>query len=224
MGWRRNPISWRELALAAGLAVPEFAAGQVPTPPTGPAPCVERRGGPLRRAVHHVGFTLHDRLIGYPEYFPEPPLGATLCETFGVMKARADGHEFFLYRSDFMADSTTLTPGGAQRLTAMTNRLPRWLGPIVLEWTPDRPGLAEARREAVLVALRRAGIETGDERVLVGPSPYNGLNGQEANQDYQIYLERAARAPTAYGVSPTVTNINQAFGGGTSVGGGGAPR
>jgi hypothetical protein len=220
---RRNPISWRGLALAAGLAVPEAALGQVLTPATGPVPCEGRAcrpGGPLRRAIRHVGFTLHDKLIGYPEYFPEPPLGSTLYETLGVMKARADGHEFFLYRSDFMSDSTTLAPGGAQRLTAMTNRLPGWLGPIVLEWTPDRPGLAEARREAVLATLQQAGIDVGPDRVRVGPSPYNGLNGQEAEQDYRIYLERAARAPSEYSVSPTVNNTTQAFG---SAPGGGAP-
>jgi hypothetical protein len=219
MAGERFAIPWRELALAAGLAVPGLAWGQAPQPPTGPVPAPADGatcGGPLRRALHHVGHSLHDKFIGYPENFVEPPLGASLYETLGVMKAHADGHDFFLYRSDFVAGSTTLTPGGAQRLTVMANRLPAWLGPIVLEWTPDQPGMADARRQAVLNSLRKAGIDVGPERVAVGPSPYNGLNGQEADQDYRLYLNRAAFAPTPanYIPPPLIPVIGtSAFGG-----------
>jgi hypothetical protein len=204
------------MLLTAGLAAP--AAGvraQAPLPPTGPAPShraacghvhsAQCPPGPLCRLAKHVGFTLKDKLIGYPEYFVEPPLGTTVRETNGLMTARADGHTFTLYRSDFASGTTTLTPAGAQRLTALANRLPAWLGPVVVEWTPDAPGLAEARRDAVLGSLQTAGLPVGPERVVVGPSPYNGLNGDEAAIQYRTYLYRAGQAPASYSFTPNVT-------------------
>ncbi len=210
MARERFPIPWRALALLANLALAGPALGQSPMPPTGPVPADGGiQGGPIHRAIRHVGQSMHDKFIGYPENFVEPPLGASLYETLGVMKNHADAHDFVLYRSDFLAGTTTLTPGGAQRLTVMANRLPCWLGPLVIEWTPDQPGMAEARRAAVLASLTNARIGVGPERVVVGPSQYNGLNGQEADQDFRIYLIRAATAPlpNSYTVPPQIPSI-----------------
>jgi hypothetical protein len=222
MSRERLTIPWRELALTAALAVPGWAPGQdpQPQPPTGPAMPADcaPRGGPVRRAVHHVGHALHDKFIGYPENFVEPPLGASLNENLGVMKAHADGHDFLLYRTDFVAGTTSLTPGGAQRLTVMANRLPGWLGPLTVEWTPDQPGLAEARRAATLALMQRANLGVAPEQIVVGPSPYNGLNGQEAVIDYNVYLGRvgAAPLPGSYTLPPQIPALGtSAFGSGT---------
>ncbi len=199
----RNP--WRALALTVASAAVADAApawAQMPLPPTGPvfaAPAPP--GGPL----HRMCYCLRDRFIGQPEYFQVPPPGFRVNETFGVMTGRADVHQFTLYDSDFVAGTTTLSPLGAQRLSWMANRLPKWLGPVVIEWTPDRPGLAEARRGAVLASLQGAGLPVGDERVAIAPSTFPGLPGTQALNNHHILIRRDVEAPTIYSVSPTTT-------------------
>ena len=205
-------------ALAAGIAPIGRAEAQVPcaVPPTGPAPLeVEaarpHRLGPIRRAFHHIGSTFQDQVVGYPEYFVEPPLGASVYETFGVMKAKADAHDFILYRSDFLDGGTALSPQGAQKLSLMAARLPGWLGPLTVEWTPDRPGLAEARRDALVATLQGAGLPVGGGRVLVGPSPYPGLIGTDAANNFSNLILRDQDAAEIYSRTPASTS---SFGGG----------
>lgn len=212
----RSGKLWRGVLLTAGLSTPAVALAQSPMPPTGPLPAprsscghvhtAAHPPGPLCRFARHVKFTVKDKLIGYPEYFVEPPLGAAVQDINRLMASRADGHTFTLYRSDFASGTSTLTPSGAQRLTALANRLPGWLGPVVVEWTPDVPGLAEARREAIVGNLLQAGLDVVPERVVIGPSPYNGLNGDEAAVGYRTYLDRAGRAGASYSLTPNITN------------------
>ena len=66
----------------------------------------------------------------------------------------------------------------------MYSRLPGWIGPVTVEWTPDEPGVAEARRQAVLATLQRAGRPLSPDRVVIGPSVYPGTRGVEAANDY----------------------------------------
>lgn len=192
---------------AGGLASSVFAAAvwaQAPAPPRGPAPRVVcETGGPVRRGVNHVGGVLQDNLIGYPQEFVEPPPGFYIYETFGVMKAKANTHRFTLYRSDFLAGTDRLSPAGAGRFNLMAARLRGWLGPVVIEWSPDQPGLAESRRAAVLALLGGIGCPVIPERVVVGPSPYPGSLGTDAANNYSIMITRDQQAPTTYSVSPT---------------------
>lgn len=197
------------LALTSATAlVPATALAQAPARPprtmvtaVGPAACEPRRVGPIRGAIRHVGFTLHDQLIGYPSQFARPPAGGLNAEIFATMRAGAAAHQFTLYRSDFMDGSTVLSPIGAQRLSLMTARLGCWPGPLVVEWTPDRPGLAESRRSAVVALMTQARQPIEPLRVVVGPSPYFGLIGDDiAVQQYQnsgIYENMIYRDTTA---------------------------
>jgi hypothetical protein len=208
---RRTRLTGWASALAAGL-VTAPAWAQSPVPPTGPVPCENARPvGPIRRAFHHMCFTLQDQVIGYPEQFSEPPMGFYLYETMGMMKARADTHDFILYRSDFVAGTTTLSPIGAQRLSLMAARLPGWLGPVYVEWTPDKPGLADTRKDALVATLQKAGIPIVAERVLVGPSPYHGALGTDASNFYQNLILRDQDAALNFSRTPTSTS---AFGSG----------
>lgn len=177
-----------------------------PNPAAGPQPELGRpfslEGGPIHRAFRHTSRALHDYMIGYPEYFSEPPLGGLTYEMFHIQASKADGHQFMLYRSDFVDGTTQLSPGGAQRLTQMSRRLPGWLGPVVVEWSPDRPGLAESRRDAVVALLEQAGLPVVPERVVVGPSPYNGMIGADAAFSYDSMLLRDRNAGISYPVPP----------------------
>ena len=120
-------------------------------------------------------------MIGYPEEFYEPPMGHYVNTQFNIMKAKANPHRFTLYRTDFLANSNQFSPVGATRLNLMASRLGGWQGPIVIEWSPDEPGMGRGRgRAAVISTFERAGIPIGPERVVVGPSPYPGGLGADS--------------------------------------------
>jgi hypothetical protein len=197
-----------------GLALPAAPAlGQMPVPPTGPvqvgACCPP---GPLHRIAHHFKHKLKDKLIGYPEYFAEPPLGTNLREINGLMTAAADPHALLLYRSDFRQGTTSLSPGGAERLSRMAREMPRSLGPLVVEWTPEQPELAEQRRLAVVDLLQRAGLPCGPDQVVVAPSPFRGMLGDDAAVSYPVMIDRDARAGASYPVPPIPVSLPGAGG------------
>ena len=84
-------------------------------------------------------------MIGYPENFVEPPLGHYINEQFTVQVAKADPHRFTLYHTDFLPGTNQFSPIGASRFNIMATRIPGWLGPITIEWTPEQPELAQSR-------------------------------------------------------------------------------
>ena len=96
-------------------------------------------------------------MIGYPENFPEPPLGHYINEQFAVQVAKADPHRFTLYQSDFLPGTNLFSPVGASRYNIMATRMPGWVGPITIEWTPEQPELAQVRRQAIVDLLRKTG-------------------------------------------------------------------
>jgi hypothetical protein len=207
------------LGAAGGLASSVLAASvsaQTPVPPSGPAPpVIVQRGGPMTRGFHHAYNALQDNFIGYPGEFVEPPLGAYCRETFGVMKVKADPHKFTLYQSDFLAHSNALSPVGAGRFNLMVSRLKCWTGPILIEWSPDQPGLAESRRDAVFAMLRGGGIAVIPEQVVVGPSPFPGLYGRYAADSFNGLLSRDAAASSGYTPLTSATTAT-GYGGGSN--------
>lgn len=208
----RNPCPISRLGTLMGLlfglaSVPAEAQGPPPFPPREPA----WTGGPVRRTMKHVGWTVHDRFVGRPEYFDVPPLGTHLYDAMTTMTHKADLHTFILYRSDFIAGTTTLSPGGARRLSFLASRLPTWAGPVVVEWTPDQPGLDAARRDSVAAILSGARLPVPPGRLVVGPSPYPGLLGVDSANNYDTLITRDLAAPRGYSLSPTSTAD---FGGG----------
>ena len=116
--------------------------------------------------------------------------------------SKADNHRFILYKSDFLPGTDRFSPSGAARFNLMYSRLPGWIGPVTVEWTPDEPGVAEARRLAVVATLQRAGRPLSPDRVVIGPSVYPGTRGVEAANDYQNILTRAQQGAAAYSLSP----------------------
>jgi hypothetical protein len=212
-GRRRRYL--RTGALAAGLLAGASSAwAQPPYLPVGPAPLVE---GPFVAGDRPpLGKRLHDAFIGRPDMFYEPPPGYYARSAFGTMKAKADPHRFTLYRSDFLPGTNRLSPVGATRFNLIASRLPGWLGPVVIEWSPDEPGLAEARRQAVLATLASTGRPVIPERVVIGPSPFPGSLGTDSANNYNVMITRDQAAPSAYTLTP-----NSAAGFAAAIGGGG---
>lgn len=216
--WRSH-WRWQTGALAAGLlSGAQWAWAQPPYLPIASAPVVV--GPTVAPFPEPRGLRLHDHYIGRHDMFYEPPPGYYARSAFGVMKAKADPHRFTLYRTDFLPGTTRLSPIGAMRFNLMASRLPGWLGPVVIEWSPDEPGMAESRRQAVLATLSSAGQAVVPERVIIGPSPYPGTLGTDGGNYYNVMITRDTAAGAGMSLSPT-SSSGFGFGGGGGGGGGG---
>lgn len=207
----RIRVFWWSSAAMATCMIAASVWAQPPTVSPGPSQACDR-GGPLHRLIHHSAHTVHDKLIGYPENFIEPPLGFYVREQFALQTAKADPHRFTLYKSDFLPGTNRFSPTGASRFNLMFTRVPGWLGPIIVEWSPDQPGLAESRRQAVLATFQRAGQPILPERVVIGPSPYPGAMGVESVNFYNNVWTRSAAAGASYPLTPA--NAAYQYGGG----------
>src|SRR4051812_5617573 len=125
---RARIFRWSSVAMASGL-IAGYVQAQVPEPPPA-SPQVCQRGGAIHRMFHHSAHTVHDRFLGYPENFIEPPLGFYVKEQFAMQVSKADNHRFILYRSDFLPGTDRFSPSGAARFNLMYSRLPGWIGPV----------------------------------------------------------------------------------------------
>jgi hypothetical protein len=218
----RGKLHWRVGALATGLLT-ATAWGQppMPVPPTGPLPAGHMGPGPMVRGGGEAVLTPRearrkawsDTFIGRPADFVEPHLGYYLRENFNLMRSKADPHRFTLYRTDFLEGTDRLSPTGATRFNLMAARLSGWMGPVTIEWSPDVPGMAEARRAAVVAALQGAGLPVVPERVVIGPSPYPGGYGEDVVNYHNVMISRDQQAPAAYTLTP-VSSSGFGFGGG----------
>jgi hypothetical protein len=206
--WKTNRIAICVVgtALYGGFGPAATLAQTAPEPELSePAPAepVCYKTGKIHRMLHRSAHVLQDKMIGYPETFIEPPLGTYVNEQFAMHVARADTHRFTLYKTDFLPGTNQLSPTGASRFNIMAKRLPGSLMPVMIEWTPDQPGLAESRRLAVLSALNQVGRPIVPERVLIGPSPYPGAMGIEASNNFSNTLVRTQTAASNFPLSPT---------------------
>jgi hypothetical protein len=199
---RIRVLGWSSAAMLIGLAAGRVWA-QPPSIASGQPDEAYNRGGPIHRMLHHSGRELKDKFIGYPETFIEPPLGYYVREQFSIQVAKADPHRFTLYKSDFLPGTDRFSPAGAARFNLMYSKLSGWVGPIMVEWTPDQPGLAESRRQIVLATLNRAGRPIVADRVVIGPSPYPGRWGIEAGNDFNNIITRSQMPAQNYTLSPT---------------------
>lgn len=204
--WSWAAVITTAVACEAGAQPPSpsdepVVAGDPPAPAAPAGPVCTRRGR-LHRMFHHTAHTLQDDFIGYPPAFVEPPLGAYLNRQLAVQVSKADVHRFTVYQTDFLPGTDRFSPTGASRFNLMYGRLPAWRGPIFVEWTPDQPELAEARRRAILATMASAGTPIPAERVVIGPSPYPGAFGTEAAGHFNNAVTRSETAIISFPTTP----------------------
>jgi hypothetical protein len=202
---KRASHIFRWSCVAATLGLAPSAVAQVPVESSDGQAVVCNRRGPLHRLFHHSAHTLQDKFVGYPENFVEPPLGSYINEQFAVQVAKADAHRFTLYRSDFLPGTSVFSPVGASRYNIMATRIPGWVGPITIEWTPEQPELAQARRQAIVDTLNKAGQTIVADRVVIAPSPYPGMMGTEAMNNFNNTIARTQLAAPTFALPPTET-------------------
>ena len=184
--WTESPVdrvAWRRSRRVARRRAPSLAqTADDPAPRSRRAP----RRGRIHRMFHHVAHTVQDKFVGYPDTFVEPPLGYYVNEQLAVQVAKANTHRFTFYRSDFLPGTSQFSPAGASRFNVMAARIPGWMGPIMVEWTPDSPALAEAAaRWPCSRRCKRPACPLVADRVVIGPSPYPGAMGVEAVHTYR---------------------------------------
>lgn len=165
----------------------------VQVPPTGPQPSwAPPPVDPLAFQQHppkHVDAKLRSRhwrkiqakFWGYPEEFCPRPLGASLYDHGRTMVANGAAARLTLLRYDFVDGSTQLNSRGQDQLTRAAIQLANSPYPLLIERDPDRPGLAEQRRLAVLAALATGPVPVTSDRVVVGDPIAHGLSGIEAH-------------------------------------------
>ena len=203
-------LSLAMLGTSAFVAASVFA--QPPVGPTNSVVC--KPESRLRSKLKHTYHVLQDNFIGYPDQFIEPPLGFYVNQTFTTMKAKADPHKFTLYKSDFLAGTAKLSPVGASRFNLMASRLPGWIGPITIEWSPDEPELAQARRDAIVGYIQMAQMPISPDRVVIGASRYPGTYGGDATNFYGNLSVRNQAAGSNFSLSPTQFGNFSSGGGG----------
>jgi hypothetical protein len=191
-------------AALAPLAEAALPAGSSPAPIASAPQAGERRGF-FHRLFHHSAYTLEDKFVGYPDTFREPPLGYYVKGQMTVQVAKADPHRFTLYKTDFLPGTNILSPIGASRFNIMASRLCGWPGPVMIEWTPDEPAVALARRQAVLAMLQKTGQPVIPARVVIGPSPYPGGLGVEPPNFYNNMTIRSQMAGPTWTLPPLVS-------------------
>jgi len=173
---------------------PPLPMGTRSGPPPRAHEHAQGHGGPIKRAIHHAGWLVKDRMIGEARRFQVPPRGFPVYQNFAANARAADLHEFTLYRSDFFAGTERLTPRGTQRLQRMARRWRKWNGPLLIEVDPWRPGLAETRRDTLASLLAESGAPISPDRLAIAGSPYFGERGALAEGYNAEFIGRSIEA------------------------------
>ena len=143
------------------------------------------------------------KMLGYPEDFVPRPLGASLYDHGRIMAANGAAARLVLHRYDFKDGSAELNARGEDQLIKLSAQLANSPFPLLIERTPDGPGLAESRRYAVLAKLATGPCPVGSERVLIGAPMAGGMSGVDA----QIVGNNALGRTQQYG-PPIPINSN----------------
>lgn len=152
--------------------------------------------------------------------WPETPLGYSVALHYQTHITNGVASRMMLYDYDFVRGGTALNHRGKDRLRQIAGWAANNPFPVVVEWLPQSPTLAESRRAAVLTELTALLGRIPPERVVVAGPTTLPLQGFEAEK---IYLNLLKLTET-YGTQPPTGALGtgQTIGGGGGGGGGGA--
>lgn len=172
----------------SGLQAPMFSAPPVDyvTEP----PCSQRK--------RFLSFFRQPRVLNFFDH----PFGSYLSAHVNTQILNGVAARMTLYRYDFCDEDSacpaSLSPQGKERLSRISSLFLCHGFPIVVEPTPGRPQLDEARRASVVEALRELGLPATPGMVLVRQPEAAGLAGEEAEQIYYRMLQSAQQGATGY--------------------------
>ena len=191
----------------------------------GPAqPCVRKRPSFWARCK----YTLEDSFLGRPEEFDAPPFGMSVSMHYETHVANGVAARMTLYDYDFLRGGDQLNVRGKDRVRQLAALMEINPFPVVVERMPYAPGLAEARRQAVLAELAAVMPRVPAERVVIGPPIAVPLQGVEAELIYQNLLLQTGTAGalpgTGAGPGSGTSNSGSGGRGGLPIGPGGSGR
>ena len=128
----------------------------------------------------HCKRCLEEKILGFREEFNEWPLGASLYANCQVQVGNAEAARMTFYHYDFVDGTDKLNLQGLDKLQEIKATLPTNFAPVLVERTPARPALAEARRAMLLADLSRSQFPVPAERVVVGKPVPIGRSGSES--------------------------------------------
>ena len=111
---------------------------------------------------------------------PDTPQ-TTVHRFFETQAGKAEADDFVFYRHEFFMDGSQLGPYGQYHVRLIASRLNKVPFPVLIQAVPDAK-LNDQRRQTVIAALKRAGFEDIDQRVIVGFPEAEGLGGEEAER------------------------------------------
>jgi hypothetical protein len=132
------------------------------------------------RWQYHTKPRLQASHWGYPEEFQEAPFGHYLHAHMNIQVTKGLAAQMVMYHYDFIPEDDKLTRRGHQQLRKLARGFVRDIHPLIIEQTPGRRELDEARRRYVLAELERMHVPVPGEWVRVGLPSAEGTRGQEA--------------------------------------------
>jgi hypothetical protein len=223
------PIPWWKQSLAAGLLVAgaDRVAADPPAAPGAPilySPASEGVFVPPaavpcpapRPAVRQVVKPMARGSLMHPRDFPAAPFGHSVGAHFQAQVNNGISSRMALHDYDFVAGGDQLTHRGKERVRQIAVWTAANPSAVVVEWLPQTPKLADARRAVVLAELSTLLGPVPAERVVVGPPVTPALQGAEAELIYGNLI----RLTDSYGTFPS-TGVRGAAGGGAGSQGGG---
>lgn len=111
---------------------------------------------------------------------PEPPY-MTVRRHYETQAGKAEADDFVFYRHEFYMDGKELGPYGQYHLRLIANRLNQVPFPVLIQAVPDAR-LNEQRRQTVVAALKKAGHEDIESRVIIGFPEAEGMGGDETER------------------------------------------
>lgn len=148
----------------------------------------------------HCKRRLEEKIVGFREEFNEWPLGSSLYANCRAEVANGEAARMTFYRYDFVDGTANLNLRSADKMQEIKAMLPTTFAPVVVERTPDKPTLAEARRATLLAAMSRDDFPVPAERVVIGkPMPIGRTGGEAA-----IISLNQAGGPVRHGLSDHV--------------------
>ena len=132
-------------------------------------------------------------LLGFPEEFERPPLGAMVYAVNREQVRNGEAAAMVLYQYDFEAGTPRLNVRGQNKLATIAARLPIAFDPVIVEQTGD-VALDNARRSAVFDSLAVGPFTIPIERVVVSQPIARGLRGEDAMLIHDGSLTRIRQA------------------------------
>jgi hypothetical protein len=154
-------------------------------------------------------YRLHDCFLGFADEFVPRPLGASLYAFGNTHVANGEAARMVLYNYDFVENSDQLNLRGRDQLAKLMPLLSSSPFPLVIERTPNAPGLDDSRRIAVFNELGRMSVALPVERIVIGQPIALGLRGVEAEIIYSNLLLQTQSGGRGAALSGGPAPVNQ---------------